>query len=67
VSAAFSSIAVIIAFLALIWVTNSWKRPDAYLPIWDGCSTTLPQRVARHSCANNVGAMKSVSELMKPS
>jgi hypothetical protein len=41
VSAAFSSIAVVIAFLALIWVTNSWKRPDAYLPIWDGCSTTF--------------------------
>jgi len=65
VSAAFSSIAVVIAFLALIWVTNSWKRP--LMPIWDGCSTTLPPRVARHSCANNVGAMKSVSELMKPS
>ena len=26
-SAACSSIAVDIAFLALIWVTNSWKRP----------------------------------------
>jgi hypothetical protein len=65
VSATFSSIAVVIAFLALIYVTKQLER--SLMPIWDGCSTTLPPRVARHSCANNVGAMKSVSELMKPS
>ena len=67
-SAAFSSIAVVIAFLALIWVTNSWKRPlMPSCPSGTGAPPLLPPPVARHSCVNNVGAMKSVSELMKPS